>query len=125
MNDALFGRKFLISESVVLITGEIFCYVALFMHLHKHDRDMVLIVPQENLQMRRRVNVVQLSGHVIRFITKMVWLWSGIVAAKFTVQTNIMTIQLVTWAVIYGVDGVFLCAISPKLRKIAMSKRND
>ena len=110
------GPKILVVEGALLIMGEFICYMAIFTHMYQHDNAMVLILPEENLRKRRKGNAIQLSGHIIKFTTKMVYWYTGMMAG-FLTKTNYMTIQFVAWAVIYGFNGVLLYATSPKMRR--------
>ena len=110
------GPKILVVEGALFILGEFICYMAIFTYMYQHDNAMALILPEENLRKRRKGNAVQLSGHIIRFTTKMVYWYTGMMAG-FLTKTNYMTIQFVAWAVIYGFNGVLLYATSPKMRR--------
>ena len=92
----------------------------IFKHLYKHNKSMTLVVSPAEVKKRLRGNVVQLSGHGLKFAMKVVWLYTGMLAGILS-KRNYMTLQLVSWVVMYGMNNVFQVMTSPSLMRYLWS----
>ena len=99
----------------VFILTELCCYLWIFHHLYKHNRAMILIMSAADVRKRLRGNVVQLSGHVLKFVMKVVWFYTTVFAVILS-ERNYLTLQLVSWVLMYGMNGLFQVMTSPSLR---------
>ena len=66
---------------VMFIMTEIIIYILIFAFLYKHDKGMSLLLPERTIKQRNHKNVIELSGHFMMFVYKM------LVAATFSLST--------------------------------------
>ena len=108
------GPKVAAFLGICLIVTEFWFYAAIFKHLHSHNQTMSLLLPEDRLKRRMRNNVVTLTGNLLKFVLKLVWI-TLVVIASTTYGSNVPAFQLVLWMANYGVIGILQVLISPKI----------
>ena len=83
-------------------------YALIFSHLHKHDKSMAMILPEQTIKKRHRKNVIELSGHFAHFLYEMlVTLTFGLSVSVEAYTRNNSRLLGILLAVCRG----FMCAI--------------
>ena len=112
---------------MMILVLEFVCYVALLVHLYRHNKAMVMILPTEQIKKRLHRNAIQLSGHTMKFLVKLVWMYSCFVAGALWDEKPrpfMMAIQCFLWGIMYGVNGVIQVLMSPELMSNVMRIMN-
>ena len=79
---------------------------------------MAALLPEEKRQRRTRRNVIQLTGHCLKFGLK--YVWRSVIGGPtaFISKRYLLELQLVSWIVIYGLTiNLLQMVVSPILRR--------
>ena len=115
--DAPISHRIIILLYMMILVLEFVCYVALLVHLNRHNKAMAMILPAEQIKKRLHRNAIQLSGHTMKFLIKLVWMYSCAVAGALWDEPRpfMMAIQCFLWGIMYGVNGFIQVLMSPEL----------